>query len=130
MSLGVTPSGPRSIPRCEEVVPFEKMEFPRMAFDTPAVVVSCTPSPPLKAITFRSALWVPPIVLKTEPLPVKLIPFPVLPMALVPLAAVPMKFPSTRSLLLFENARPSPSLPEIRFTSAGVEPPIVPLKPE
>ena len=128
-SFGVTPSAPRSMPRCRLVVPFEKIELPRMALPNPAVADSCTPSSPLKAIVSPSPGWVPPMVLNPEPAPVKVIPAPPLPRALVPFAFVPIRLPSTRSLLLFENAIPVPLLPEIRLMSAGVDPPTVRLFP-
>ena len=115
------------MPRCKFVVPLEKIELPRIPLETPAVA-TWTPSPPLRAITLPSAAWVPPIVLNTVPPPERVIPFPVLPSPVVPLDLVPTRFPRIRSLLLFESTIPSPLLPEMRFMSCGVEPPMDSLK--
>ena len=98
-SFGVTPSAPRSMPRCAAVVPLSWIELPRMLWLTPAVASTWTPSPPLKAMVLASPEPVPPTVLKRVPPPLKLMPFAPLPSALAPSAFVPMRLPWTRWLL-------------------------------
>ena len=116
------------MPRSLVVLPFEKIELPRIVLPTPASAKR-TPSRVLKAIVLASPAFVPPIVLKTVLPPVRLMPLPPFGRALVPSALVPMKLPWIRSLLLFTSRMPSAPLPEIRLTRAGVDPPMVLLLP-